>query len=81
MGCYAIYSNWFLVLVSPELNPEVLEEFKIGQVVDLKSVDAFKNQLEKFVDDLIVNTDTYQKNLDAANQKFSQSALIQNILR
>lgn len=69
------------VLVSPELNPEVLEEFKIGQVVDLKSVDAFKNQLEKFVDDLIVNTDTYQKNLDAANQKFSQSALIQNILR
>ena len=53
----------------------------IGQAIDLKSVDAFKKQLEEFVDDLIVNTATYQKNLDAANQKFSQAALIQNILR
>lgn len=69
------------VLVSPELNPEVLEEFKIGQAIDLKSVEAFKNQLEEFIDDLIVNTDIFQKNLDAANQKFSQAALIQNVLR
>ena len=40
------------VLASPELNPEVLEKYKIGMAVDLSSVDSFARQLERFVDDL-----------------------------
>lgn len=69
------------VLVSPELNPEVLQEFNIGQAVNLASVSSFSQQLLDFVSDLVENTEVYQKNLDAANKKYSQEALIKNILR
>lgn len=70
-----------LVLASPELNPEVLQQFNIGKAVDLTSIPAFTKQLEEFIDDLVQNTDVYQRNLDAANKAYSQENLIQNILR
>lgn len=69
------------VLSSPELNPEVLQQFNIGKAVDLTSIPAFTKQLEEFVDDLVHNTDVYQHDLDAANTVYSQERLIQNILR
>lgn len=69
------------VLVSPELNPEVLEQYKIGMAVDLSSVDSFARQLEQFVDDLLKNALLYRKNLELANIAYSHEALIQNILR
>lgn len=69
------------VLASPELNPEVLQQFNIGKAVDLTSIPAFTKQLEEFIDDLVQNTDAYQRNLDAANKAYSQENLIQNILR
>ena len=69
------------VLASPELNPEVLQQFNIGKAVDLTSIPAFTKQLEEFIDDLVQNTDVYQRNLDAANKAYSQENLIQNILR
>ena len=64
-----------------ELNPEVLQQFNIGKAVDLTSIPAFTKQLEEFIDDLVQNTDVYQRNLDAANKAYSQENLIQNILR
>lgn len=69
------------VLASPELNPEVLQQFNIGKAVDLTSIPAFTKQLEEFIDDLVQNTEVYQKNLDAANEAYSQENLIKNILR
>ena len=67
-------------LSSPELNPEVLEKYKIGMAVDLHSVEAFARQLEQFVEDLVCNADSYRKNLDAANREYGHESLIHNIL-
>lgn len=69
------------VLASPELNPEVLQQFNIGKAVDLTSIPAFTKQLEAFIEDLVWNTNVYQLNLDAANKAYSQENLIRNILR
>ncbi|WP_276835920.1 glycosyltransferase [Megasphaera stantonii] len=69
------------VLASPELNPEVLEKYKIGMAVDLRSVKSFTKQLEQFVDDLVKNASLYRKNLELANAAYSHEALVQNILR
>lgn len=69
------------VLASPELNPEMLEKYKIGMAVDLSSVDSFARQLERFVDDLVKNASLYRKNLELANAVYSHEALVQNILR
>ena len=68
-------------LSSPELNPEVLEKYRIGMAVDLTSVEAFARQLERFVEDLTRNPEKYRKDLDAANKEFSHERLIYNILR
>ena len=69
------------VLASPELNPEVLEKYKIGMAVDLRSVESFTKQLEQFVDDLVKNASLYRQNLELANAAYSHEALVQNILR
>jgi glycosyltransferase involved in cell wall biosynthesis len=69
------------ILSSPELNPEVLAKYKIGVAVDLSTVEAFTEQLEKFVDDLWQHRDEYRRNLDAANEEYSHTRLIKNILR
>lgn len=34
------------VLQSPEMNPEILQEFDVGEAVKLDSVDVFSKQLE-----------------------------------
>ena len=67
-------------LISPELNPEVLEKYKIGMAADLSSVEAFTKQLEQFVEELTRHADEYKKNLDAANREYSHERLIRNIL-
>ena len=69
------------VLASPELNPEVLQHYKIGIAVDLSTVDSFAKQLEEFVDDLVKNADVYKQNLEAANKQYSHETLIHHILR
>lgn len=68
------------VLVSPELNPEVLQQYRIGMIVDLTSVNSFARQLECFAVDLVKNANVYKINLDAANAAFSHTALIRQIL-
>ncbi len=68
------------VLASPELNPEVLQQFNIGQAIDLSSVENFVKQLENFISDLVENTAAYQQGLDDANRAYSQSQMLQEIL-
>lgn len=69
------------VLASPELNPEVLQQFNIGQAIDLRSVENFTKQLENFIADLVENTAAYQQGLDAANKAYSQSEMLREILK
>ena len=69
------------VLISPVVNPEVLAKYKIGRMVDAKTEAELTQQLESFVQDLLTDTDTYRKNLAAANEEYSQANLVKNILR
>ena len=69
------------VLVSPELNPEVLAKYKIGMSITTTTVPDFSRQLESFVNDLVTNYETYRQNLLAANREYSQAHLLENILK
>lgn len=68
------------VLQSPEMNPEILAEFKIGEAVELDTIDQFSKQLERFINTFDTKKDTYKKGLIDANQKFSHENLIKNIV-
>lgn len=69
------------VLLSQEMNPEVLEEFNIGEAVKLDSVDVFTKQLEVFVNTFKERTKDYKSGLVDANEKYSHARLIKNVLR
>ncbi|MGM9568779.1 MAG: glycosyltransferase family 1 protein [Phascolarctobacterium sp.] len=68
------------VLQSPEMSPEVLEEFCVGEAVKLDSVDVFAAQLENFVNNFKGNAEKYKTGLIAANEKYSQANLIKRIV-
>ena len=69
------------VLQSPEMSPEVLEEFKIGEAVKLDSVEVFSKQLENFVNNFTSMSEKYKAGLIGANKKYSQENLIKNIVQ
>lgn len=69
------------ILQSPEMNPEVLENFKVGEALQLDSIDKFTVQLQKFVNDFDKNLSTYEQGLQKANAEYSHSRLIKNILK
>ena len=69
------------VLQSPEMSPEVLEEFKVGEAVKLDSVEVFSKQLENFVNNFTSMSDEYRAGLSGANEKYSQENLIKNIVK
>lgn len=68
------------VLQSPEMNPEILQEFNIGEAVKLDSVDVFSKQLEKFVNEFPKKQESYRQGLIKANEKYGQDKLIQCIV-
>lgn len=67
------------VLQSPEMNPEILQEFDVGEAVKLDSVDVFSKQLEKFVNEFPEKQESYRQGLIKANEKYGQDKLIQCI--
>lgn len=68
------------VLQSPEMNPEILQEFTIGEAVQLDSVEVFSRQLENFVNTFPDHQETYRQGLVSANEKYGQDKLIQRIV-
>ena len=68
------------VLQSPEMNPEILKEFNIGEAVQLDSVEVFSRQLENFVNTFPDHQETYRQGLLGANEKYGQDKLIQRIV-
>lgn len=68
------------VLQSPEMSPEVLAEFKVGEAVELDSVKSFAAQLERFVNTFKEKAEEYKAGLIGANEKYSQENLVKNIV-
>lgn len=68
------------VLQSPEMNPEILSEFSVGEAVQLDSVDIFSHQLETFVNSFSAHQKEYRDGLIGANRKYGQDKLIQRII-
>lgn len=68
------------VLVSEEINPEVLENYHIGHTLDLTSKETIVKGLEEFVHAIHNYPEAFSEGLIAANQKYSGKQLIQQIL-
>lgn len=68
------------VLQSPEMSPEVLQEFCVGEAVQLDSIDSFAKQLEDFVNTFNNKAEQYKIGLMGANEKYSQANLIKRIV-
>lgn len=69
------------ILQSPEMNPEVLGKYKVGEAVAMESVAAFREQLELFVNNYKANLPVYREALAKANVEYGHESLIKNILR
>lgn len=69
------------VLQSPEMNPEILSEFVIGEAVELDTVEKFSKQLEVFINTFDDKKELYRKGLIEANKKYSHENLIKNIVK
>lgn len=72
---------WKPVLASPELNPEILRDYKVGHKVTMNSISELTLQLEHFVTDLVDNHAEYKEGFLTANKDFSHKRLIESILR
>ena len=68
------------VLISPEINPEVLEQYSIGAVLNLDSVNSIGQGIQRFVENLKHNKEQYNQGLIHANEDYSHRALIQSIV-
>lgn len=68
------------ILQSPEMNPEVLASYKVGEALDLTNEGMFTSQLEQFVNTFAKEKASYEEGLLAANRAYSHEKLIQNIL-
>jgi len=68
------------VLQSPEMNPEILAEFTVGEAVKLDSVEVFSRQLENFANTFQEKAPLYREGLEGANKKYGQDVLVQAIL-
>lgn len=69
------------ILQSPEMNPEVLEKYSLGEAIELDDINKFTKQLEIFVNSFAANIEKYQKALKEANEEYSHEQLIKNILK
>lgn len=69
------------VLQSPEMNPEVLASYCVGEALDLSNLDAFTHQLERFVNEFPQKMPQYAEGIKEANEAFSHAKLLEAILR
>ena len=69
------------VLVSPELNPEVLEQFPIGCVIKSLEESDIISAMQELVDLLSTRKVQTKVALEHANKVYSHELLIQGILK
>lgn len=68
------------VLISPEINPEVLETYSIGEVLNLDDVNTIAQGISKFVGNLQHHKEIYNQGLVDANKGYSHKKLIQSVI-
>ena len=68
------------VLISPEINPEVLEQYSIGEFINLDDVHSIRQGIQTFVENLQHHKEQYNQGLMNANEDYSHRALIQSII-
>lgn len=68
------------VLVSQEINPEVVNTYKVGMTLDLSNQETIKNGLEKFVNTIIDEPEIFKEGLVQANTAYSQEKMVKGIL-
>lgn len=68
------------VIISQNMNPQIINEFEIGEFVDLSSKEIFATQLESFANNFDEKLSIYQTALKNANQKYSGANLINQII-
>ena len=68
------------VLISPEINPEVLEQYSIGEVLHLDDVHSIGQGISQFVENLQHNKEKYKQGLINANEVYSHRSLIHSII-
>lgn len=68
------------VLISPEINPEVLEQYSIGEVLNLDDVHSIEQGISQFVENLQHNKEKYKQGLINANEVYGHRSLIHSII-
>ena len=68
------------VLISPEINPEVLDQYSIGMTLNLTSQETIVQGLQEFIDIISNRPDIFKKALTTANLTYSQERLIKETL-
>ena len=68
------------VLISPEINPEVLKQYSIGEFLNLDDVHSIRQGIQTFVENLQHHKEQYNQGLMNANEDYSHRALIQSII-
>ena len=69
------------VLVSEEINPEVLENYHIGQTLDLTSKKTIIKGLEEFVHVMNHQPEVFEEGLKKANDVYSHKRLVEEVLK
>ena len=68
------------VLTTEMLNPEILAEFDIGEIVNMDTYQAFRAGMEDFVNQFSHRQERYAEQLAAAAEKYSRANFIQRLL-
>ena len=69
------------VLVSQEINPEVLENYHIGHTLDLTTKETIVKGLEEFVHEMRYRPEVFEDGLKRANDMYSQKRLVEEVLQ
>jgi len=68
------------IIIEENINPEVLEKFKIGITFDHSDTSSLKKALEQFVNTFAKQKNSYEQELHRANEMFRPQGLAKNIV-
>lgn len=68
------------VLLSSDINPEILQNFRVGVTCEEVSVDTLRQSFENLVASLYTEKEIYSSELRRANEVFSHAAMIRSVL-
>ena len=69
------------VIASSEINPEIWDKFRIGEIFESGDINALKLTLKNFIDNFDENVLTYTKNLNAAAEIFSPANFAKRLIQ